>query len=237
MPQLNGSGFPNARFAIEQAVGGFQARSNKASCGSSHCRISKLRARKGMPGCSGKNERLNMWRNNVVFVGIALAAASLAPSARASAAVAAATVGKVAPGFSVNDSNGAFIRLADYRGRVVLLNFWATWCHGCKLEIPWFMEFQTRYNKRGLEVIGVSMDEDGWKSVKPYLEKKPVNYPVVVGDQDVAKRYGLESMPMTVLIDRDGKIAASHTGVVDKAACENQIRTLLEDAASEPATK
>jgi cytochrome c biogenesis protein CcmG/thiol:disulfide interchange protein DsbE len=178
-----------------------------------------------------------MFRNNVVFVQIALAAALPAPSARASAAVTAATVRKAAPGFSLNDSNGALIRLADYKGRVVLLNFWATWCHGCKLEIPWFMEYQTRYKKRGLAVIGVSMDEDGWKSVEPYLEKKPMNYPVVVGGQDVAKRYGLESMPMTLLIDRDGKIVASHTGVVDKAACENEIRMLLEDAASEPATK
>ena len=72
------------------------------------------------------------------------------------------------------------------------------------------------------------MDDDGWKSVKPYLEQKKMNYPVVIGNEDLAKQYGLASMPMTVLIDRKGKIAALHTGVVDKDGCEGEIRKLLK---------
>jgi cytochrome c biogenesis protein CcmG/thiol:disulfide interchange protein DsbE len=134
---------------------------------------------------------------------------------------------QAAPAFSLNDNKDAPIQLSDYKGKVVLLNFWATWCHGCKLEIPWFMEFQDKYKRDGLEVIGVSMDEDGWKSVKPFLEEKKLNYPVVIGSNRLADQYGLGSMPYSVLIDRDGKIAGSHSGVVDKEGWEGKIYLLL----------
>jgi thiol-disulfide isomerase/thioredoxin len=111
----------------------------------------------------------------------------------------------------------------------VLLNFWATTCGGCKVEIPWFMELQDRYQNRGFTVIGVAMDDDGWKSVKPYLQRKPFNYPIVVGNENVARLYGgVAELPMTMLIDRDGAIAASYTGIVDKERCETQIRALLK---------
>lgn len=118
--------------------------------------------------------------------------------------------------------------LSKYKGKVVLLNFWATWCHGCKLEIPWFMEFQKKYKHDGLVVIGVAMDEDGWKSVKPYLKERRINYRVVIGNEELAKRYGVAAMPVTVLIDREGKIAGSHAGVVDQAGFEAEIRSLLQ---------
>jgi peroxiredoxin len=90
------------------------------------------------------------------------------------------------------------------------------------------MEFQDKYRARGFAVIGVSMDEDGWKSVRPFVEKNPFNYPIVVGNEAMAKPYGLESMPMTLLIDRKGRIAASHTGVVDKNSFEKEIVDLLD---------
>jgi len=117
--------------------------------------------------------------------------------------------------------------LSKYKGKVVLLNFWATTCGGCKVEIPWFIEFQTRYKGRGLVVIGVSMDDDGWKSVRPYMKEKKINYPIVLGNEEMAGLYGVEALPLTLLIDRNGRIAASHTGLVDKEACETGIRTLL----------
>jgi peroxiredoxin len=162
-------------------------------------------------------------------LGITLAVVCLTSSAGVPAAVTAVNSRKAAPGFSLDDSKGAPVRLSDYKGRVVLLNFWATWCHGCKLEIPWFIEFENKYRDSGLAVIGVSMDDDGWKSVKPYIEEKKVNYTVVTGNEDLGKLYRLGSMPMTVLIDRDGKIAVSYSGVVDKGACEREIRMLLQE--------
>jgi peroxiredoxin len=143
---------------------------------------------------------------------------------------------KIAPDFSLTDANGKSINLSDYRGKVVLLDFWATWCGGCKIEIPWYMEFDKRYRQTGLAVIGVSMDEDGWKAVRPFLLKKKdeetggntaMKYPVVIGNDELAKEYGLTSMPMTFLIDREGKIALSHTGIVNKDDFEGHVLQLL----------
>ncbi|HTE90451.1 MAG TPA: TlpA disulfide reductase family protein, partial [Terriglobales bacterium] len=130
-----------------------------------------------------------------------------------------------------SDSKGASVRLSDYKGKVVLLDFWATWCHGCKTEIPWYMEFQNKYKDKGLAVIGVSMDDDGWKSVKPFVEEQKMNYAVVIGNQELAKLYAVDALPVTLLIDRNGKIAVSHAGMVEKDAFEKEIQALLQDSA------
>ncbi|MGI9070040.1 MAG: peroxiredoxin family protein [Bryobacteraceae bacterium] len=161
-------------------------------------------------------------------LGMGLVLLCLIWPARVPAAITAANLRKSAPGFTLGDAKGAAVRLSDYKGRVVLLDFWATWCGGCKVEIPWYMEFDNKYKDRGLAVIGVSMDEDGWKSVKPFLEKTKLNYSVVIGNQGLAKQYGVEAMPMTLLIDQNGKIAASHVGLVDKDKFESEIRVLLQ---------
>jgi peroxiredoxin len=133
-----------------------------------------------------------------------------------------------APDFTLRDSNGKTVRLADYRGQVVLLNFWATWCGPCKAEIPWFIEFQKSFKDKGFTVLGVALDDDGWDSVKPYLEHKQMNYPVVLGSPQVEAAYGgIESVPTSFVIDRQGRIASVHIGLITKDVYEADIQQLL----------
>lgn len=135
---------------------------------------------------------------------------------------------KAAANFSLPDSDGVKVALADYKGKVVLLNFWATWCGPCKIEIPWFIEFNKTYKDRGFAVLGVSLDDDGWKSVRPYLAEKRIDYTVVLGNDQVSKSYGdVDSLPTTFIIDRDGRIAFVHMGLVGKDTYEKEIRSLL----------
>jgi cytochrome c biogenesis protein CcmG/thiol:disulfide interchange protein DsbE len=136
---------------------------------------------------------------------------------------------KPAPDFTLADSSGATVHLASYKGQVVLVDFWATWCTGCKVEIPWFVEFDGKYRKQGLRSIGVALDEEGWQVIRPYLQRHPISYPIVAGDAGVATAYSVTSMPMTVLIDRRGNIAEAHVGLVDKGAWEKRITQLLEE--------
>ncbi len=136
---------------------------------------------------------------------------------------------KPAPSFMGTSSTGTPVGLDGYRGRVVLLDFWATWCTGCKLEIPWYIDFQKKYARAGLTSVGVAMDDENWTVVKPYLAAHPIGYPVIVNTPDVAGKYGVVNLPVTVLIDRHGRIADSHLGVVDRAAWETEIRALLRE--------
>lgn len=135
---------------------------------------------------------------------------------------------KTAPELALEDNAGKTMSLADYRGKVVLLDFWATWCHGCVKEIPWFEEFEKTYGAKGFAVVGVSMDDGGWKVVKPFLAENHVPYRILLGNENTMKQYGNESLPDTFLIDRDGKVAATYRAtLVDKDDVEAKIKELL----------
>lgn len=137
-----------------------------------------------------------------------------------------------APDFTLDDASGASVRLSQFRGKVVLLNFWATWCVPCRKEIPWFMEFQDTYRDRGFAVLGVSLDDGGWKAVKPYIDQMKINYPVMVASGDIAARYGgLTSLPVTLIIDKNGRIAMTHAGLWPKSEYEAAINTILAERA------
>ena len=135
-----------------------------------------------------------------------------------------------APDFALVDSEGTEIRLSAYKGKVVLLDFWATWCVPCKTQIPWFAEFEERYRDQGFLVVGISMDKKGWTAVNPYLNRFGIHYRVVLGDARTRYKYGdLDSLPVTFLIDREQRVAATHIGLVNKKKVENQIRQLLSE--------
>jgi len=138
----------------------------------------------------------------------------------------------VAPDFALKDVNGKTVRLSDYRGKVVLLDFWATWCSPCQIEIPWFVDLERKNKDKGFAVLGVSMDDDGWESVKPFLAELRVNYRVVIGDSETAQLYGgVDALPTTFLIDRGGKIAAVHVGLADRRDFEDGVQQLLQSPA------
>jgi cytochrome c biogenesis protein CcmG/thiol:disulfide interchange protein DsbE len=120
------------------------------------------------------------------------------------------------------------VKLSEYKGKVVLLDFWATWCGPCKAEIPWFIEFEKTYKDRGFEILGVSMDENGWQAVRPFAKQMAIQYPVMIGNDGVAQLYGgIESLPMTFLIDRAGRIAGVHSGLVSKHDYRDEILRLI----------
>jgi peroxiredoxin len=140
---------------------------------------------------------------------------------------------KTAPDFTLKDANGATVKLSDYHCKVVILNFWATWCGPCKVEIPWFMEFEQQYKNKGFAVLGVAMDDDGWNVVKPYIAERKMNYRVVLGNDSVATAYGgVDSLPTTFVINQDGKIVTSHIGLVNKDEYQKEIQTLLDNASA-----
>ena len=139
-----------------------------------------------------------------------------------------------APEFALKDANGKTVRLEDYRGKVVLLDFFATWCGPCKIEIPWFMEMERRNKDRGFAVLGVSMDDEGWDIVKPFLADLGVNYRVVIGNDATAQLYGgVDALPTTFLIDRNGKIASVHVGLASRKDFEDGIEQLLQAPAAD----
>jgi cytochrome c biogenesis protein CcmG/thiol:disulfide interchange protein DsbE len=138
--------------------------------------------------------------------------------------------GQPASDFTLQDSSGKTVKLANYRGKVLLLDFWATWCTGCKEEMPWFIEFQQTYGAKGLATVGVSMD-DSWDVVKAFLASHKIPYTIVLGDEATAKKYGSnDGLPDTFIIDKRGRIAAAYIAKkVDKDAVEAKIKALLAE--------
>jgi cytochrome c biogenesis protein CcmG/thiol:disulfide interchange protein DsbE len=133
-------------------------------------------------------------------------------------------LGLTAPDFAATDSTGANFQLSDYAGKVVLLNFWATWCKPCRQEIPWFVEFQRTFGNQKFAVVGISLDEDGWKPVRPFMEAQKVSYRVAIGNDALAQKYGgLQSLPETLLIRGDGIILVKHVGITSKDQYEREI--------------
>lgn len=170
---------------------------------------------------------VSLLRINALLLTLAgIAAAADQPGVRA--VLHPAKERKLASDFALTDASGRTVKLKDYRGKVLLLDFWATWCHGCKKEIPWFADFEKTYGAKGLAVVGVSMDEGGWTVLKPFLAETHVPYQILLGDDAMAKRYGIETMPDTFLIDQEGKVAAAYLGgLVDRDNVEANIKALL----------
>ena len=162
------------------------------------------------------------------MLAVALTACGVSNSVKAASTVKPEKDRHVAPDFSLKDATGKTVKLSEYRGKVVLLNFWATWCEPCQIEIPWFIDLQQTYKDRDFVVLGASMDDDGWDSVKPYIEKRKINYRMVIANEELSAKFGgVENLPTTFIIDREGRIATTHVGLVSKSLYQNDILNLL----------
>jgi thiol-disulfide isomerase/thioredoxin len=149
----------------------------------------------------------------------------------------AKALGQPAPEVTFKDLDGTDTTLANYRGKVVLVNFWATWCDPCYIEIPWLIEMQQKYEAKGFTVLGIAMDEEGKSAVAPFLAKErfnvngqklPMNYPVVIGNDDVADKFGgLLGYPTSFLISKDGKIVKKVQGLISYEELTKAIESQL----------
>jgi cytochrome c biogenesis protein CcmG, thiol:disulfide interchange protein DsbE len=156
-------------------------------------------------------------------------------------------VSKEEPNVTFKGLDGKSIPIASLKGKVVLLNFWATWCEPCVTEIPWLIEFQKKYGPSGFTVLGVAMDDEGKSAVVPFVEKREfkvdgspmtMNYPIALGDDDLASKFGgIIGLPTSWLITRDGKVIKQIMGLANHDDLNRTIQTLLEEPASGQSTK
>jgi cytochrome c biogenesis protein CcmG/thiol:disulfide interchange protein DsbE len=136
--------------------------------------------------------------------------------------------GTLAPDFTLADMKGGHIGLSSLKGKAVVLNFWATWCGPCKIEMPWLVDLQKKYGPQGLQIVGVAMDDASDKEILAFAHKMGVNYVVLRGSEKIADLYGgLEGLPATFFLDRSGTIVDETMGLVSESVIEDAIKQAL----------
>src|SRR6266853_2467753 len=139
-----------------------------------------------------------------------------------------------APDFSLESLDGKTTTLAGFRGKAVLLNFWATWCGPCKIEMPWLVDLQKKYGPQGLQIVGVAMDDTSDKEIADFAHKMGVNYIVLKGTEKVGDLYGgVDRLPLTYYIDRSGKVVDETVGLAGESVIEDAIKKALAQGKSE----
>ena len=136
--------------------------------------------------------------------------------------------GQTAPEFQLQTLDGKSMKLSDFRGKAVLLNFWATWCGPCKIEMPWFVELQKQYGPQGLQIVGVAMDDSSTEDIAKFGKEMGVNYPILLGKEAVGESYGgVGVLPTTFFIDRDGKFVGREFGLQSRSVFVDHIKEAL----------
>jgi len=183
------------------------------------------------PGNSGPPPQSPTGRNPLALVVVAVVAAGmlyfgLHMAKRPRPHLTQATV---APDFTLESLDGKSMSLSDLRGKAVLLNFWATWCTPCKIEMPWFVELQKQYGAEGLQIVGVAMDDASKEDIAKFAKDMGVNYPILIGKEAVGDQYGgVPALPETFFIGRDGKIVDKILGLKGKGEIEEDIKKALD---------
>jgi thiol-disulfide isomerase/thioredoxin len=165
----------------------------------------------------------------LAVTGMLVAGKYLARSGGANGAVGTVR-GAQAPDFSLPALDGQTLHLADLRGKAVLVNFWATWCGPCKIEMPWFVELQKQYGPQGLEIVGVALDDSGKEAISKFAQETGVNYPILLGTDKVGDAYQVQGLPTTYYLGRDGRIVGRTFGLVSHREIEKNIEAALKAA-------
>jgi len=140
----------------------------------------------------------------------------------------AGEIGSNAADFELADLSGKKVRLSDFKGKVVILDFWATWCGPCRAEIPEFVKLQSKYKDKGLAIVGLSLDSDGESVVAPFARKHDINYTMLLANDGTARLYGgVNAIPTTFILDRQGRIVKKFIGVMPRETFEQAIQPLL----------
>ncbi len=141
--------------------------------------------------------------------------------------------GRQAPDFELTTLDGRKLKLSSYRGKAVVLNFWATWCGPCRIEMPWFVDLQKQYGAEGLTILGVAMDDSDPQKIAAFASEMGVNYPVLLGTDKVSEEYGnVEYLPTTFYIDRQGNIVGKSAGLMSKGELEEDAKKALSSHTS-----
>jgi thiol-disulfide isomerase/thioredoxin len=174
----------------------------------------------------------------VVVAAMLLAGVRAARNNRASAPVKGQLMGNVAPDFELPALDGKNLKLSNLRGKAVLLNFWATWCGPCKVEMPWFVELQKEYGAQGFQIVGVAMDDASTEEIAKFVKEMGVNYPILIGKESVGESYGgVGVLPTTFFLNRDGKLIAREFGLQSRSVFVDHIRQALNQGQAVQAQK
>ena len=169
----------------------------------------------------------------MLFAGIHMARKN-----QASGPVKGKLIGSLAPDFELPTLEGKNIKLSGLRGKAVLLNFWATYCGPCKIEMPWFVELQNQYGPQGFQIIGVAMDDASTEDIAKFAKELGVNYPILLGKEEVGQSYGgVSVLPTTFFVDRDGKVIAREFGLQSRSVFVDHIKQAMSEGKAVQAQK
>jgi thiol-disulfide isomerase/thioredoxin len=169
----------------------------------------------------------------MLFAGI-----RMARNNRANGSAKGQLMGNLAPDFELPTLDGKKLKLSDLRGKAVLLNFWATYCGPCKIEMPWFVELQKEYGPQGFQIVGVAMDDASTEEIDKFTKEMGVNYPILLGKESVGQSYGgVGVLPTTFFLDRDGKLIAREFGLQSRSVFVDHIKKALSQGQAVQAQK
>ncbi len=146
-------------------------------------------------------------------------------------------MGNLAPDFELQTLDGKNLKLSDLRGKAVLLNFWATYCGPCKIEMPWFVELQKEYGPQGFQIVGVANDDASTADIAKFAKEMGINYPILIGKDSVSDSYKVSVLPTTFFLDRDGKLIAREFGLVSRSVFVDHIKKAMSQGQAVQAQK